>query len=283
MSHFSDLSGDLRDSLERILRDLINDSEDELETTQSMPMQFSTIPASHPSSSLHLPNKKSKKKRQLTSKYPRYKNLRTDIRDSYGKMFVNSMNTYKFKSMLEFCNTYFTPDSVCFVQRQLPHKNVTSSYIGPNWLANIMYSNVAIFPDSTVYLKESTFHKGSTNGAVTFKFEFQMTKMFNLPSIFEILPNMVIDHSSTGVVIENSTISTDVVEDAMEKVIMNLPQRKVPVRCSLMVSIVMLTDPQTKMCTRLSVNILDVVNDFTVERSDSNDNGSSSSSSASAI
>lgn len=193
-------------------------------------------------------------------KMRRYKTVKTDIRDSFAAMYTNSMNSSDFKVMLGYFSTFYRPDAVCHIRRKLPHKNVLTSITGPQMFANAMFSNVAIFPDSVSSLTHSKFHKASVNGSVTFSIEINVTKMYNLPSIHEVLPGMVMDEVKTG----NNDTSEDV-ERAMEKVKISLPQRKNPVRCRINLSIILLTDPITKMCTRCSTDIRDIVNDFSVE------------------
>lgn len=295
MSLYSDLDVELKDVLDDILIDLVNEYKDEADlsnhsTELSSSSSSSAVPSidagvslgtdiSQPSLPLaRVIDVRKKRKDVKRQRLLRYKNVRTDVRDNYSKMFVNSMNTHNFNSMLQFCYHFFSPSVVCYVQRQLPDTTFVNNYHGPFWLANLLYTCVAMFPDTVVSLKSSKFHSTSANGAVTFTFEFKMTKLFNLPSVHELLPNLVIDRLPSGAIIDSSTASTGVVVETMEKVRGKLPQRKVPVRCCLEISIVMLTDPRNKLCTRMSAAIRDLVNDFSVESNSSSSSGGSSSS-----
>ena len=196
-------------------------------------------------------------KRNSNQKSSLNRRVRTDIRESYPLMLINALNTSNFTIIERFFRDFSDLDVKCCMKRFIPHQNTTfvKEYWGPFAITNLLYTSVALAPDSLLKLQSSSFHSDAPNSPVLFTMDFAMTKVYNVASIHEVLPNMTIDRTVDGKHVSDSEINETVVTETVESLKNVVPLRKKPVSCSYELKLLLQTNPLTKVCTQIGITV----------------------------
>lgn len=216
--------------------------------------------------SIRLHNKVAQLKKTLAKKgkHIRPRTIQSDIRESYGAMFANTFNSCDMTLIGGMCERFYMPNLSVMVRKQIGNepKLFTTRGIGPMFIANLIYSASVLSPDVLTTLKHSFFK--NTSGEVSFTFYFCSSKVYNVPSILEVLPNMVVEKEQACGLTEDDKLSDDVIVKSLERIKVNLPLRKKPVKVVCKCVVKMVTNA-LKRVELFTMSVYNVENDFRVE------------------
>lgn len=196
--------------------------------------------------------------------------IKSDIRNSYAVMMSNTFNTLDLHSILGLFQTYSSADIKVRLKKRHPLTNqlMATELSGPLNLANLLFCNLTICPDCVTKLLSSRYD--SESGVLTCNFQFSMTKVFNVHSIHQVLPNMVVEPGHAAAAgtdrVEAATTAINAVQivDTFEEMKKSLPLRKKPVNVIHNVKLTIVTNLDKRM-TEMRGTLHVVENDFSVE------------------
>ena len=206
------------------------------------------------------------KKSPSKKKHSKPRMVHTDIRESFGIMFANTFNSCDMDLISGMCERYYMPNLAVTIKKQLDFdsKFIAIPGLGPTFIANLIYSVSVLSPDVMTSLKQTLFK--SKTGEVSFTFYYTATKVYNVPSILEVLPNMVVEKEQAAGLVDPdaSSLSNEVIAQSLENIKTQLPLRRNPVKV-LTRNVVKMTTNQFKRVDSFKMLIYNVENNFHIE------------------
>jgi len=193
--------------------------------------------------------------------------VKTDIRASFGIMIANVCNGNDFPKLLKLFQTYCMSDLAFRIVKRHPISNelVATDLVGPLMFSNLVYANMTICPDCVAKVVNS---KLDGNGIVTCTLLFTMSRVYNISSIHQVLPNMVVDLSPTPPSVAEQEVADKLssleIVNKMEAMKKSLPLRKTPIKVIHKVKIVITTNDHKRMSV-IKANLHVVENDYSIE------------------